>query len=249
MSTTANIIVYGLLAGVSTCVGMGLLLWKERWALRHLNLLTAFAAGAILSVVFFHVLPEAAEVSEHYLFYCAAGFIAFFILENILVVHGSVEHAHEVKGEGHLIAPTAWVTALGIGLHSLLDGIIIGIGFDVDFRVGLVTTIGLISHEVPEGIAILGLLFGSQVKRRQAIVVSMLVAAATPVGAFLSLVFVSGLPEAAAGALLAGAGGILLYVSASDLIPSAHRQGSKLTAVALLAGVALLALTKHLLGE
>jgi ZIP family zinc transporter/zinc and cadmium transporter len=250
MSATASIILYGLVAGAATSGGVALLVWKERWAHRHVDLLTAFAAGVILGVVFFHMLPESGELNQAgFLVYCAVGFLAFYFLENILVIHGSVEHSHTTTGEGHLLTPTALVSTVGIGLHSLLDGIIIGIGFQAGREIGMLTAAGVICHEVPEGIAILAVLFESKVERKRAITYSLAVAVATPVGALLSLAFIPALSDSLKGGLLAAGAGTFLYVAASDLIPITHRRGSKFNVVLLLAGVALLVVVKYMLGE
>jgi len=127
----------------------------------------------------------------------------------------------------------------GLFFHSLLDGIIIGVGFEVDPKVGVVTSMGVILHELPEGVTTFSLLINS-IKEKTALKLSIAVALATPLGALISLTFIGGLSEPMVGLLLAMAGGSFLYIAASDLIPETHEEKGFINAGFLLLGVLFL---------
>lgn len=112
-------------------------------------------------------------------------------------------------------------------------------GFEVDPKVGLLTSLGVILHELPEGVTTFSILIAS-IKRKTVLKLSVAVALATPVGALISLAFVGGLSEGMVGLLLAMAGGSFLYIGASDLIPETHEEKGFQNAGFLLLGVLLL---------
>ena len=107
--------------------------------------------------------------------------------------------------------------------HSLVDGIIIGVGFQIDPRVGLLTSLAVISHELPEGVTTFALLINS-IARKTALKLSIAVGLATPIGALISLIFIGSLSKPVMGMLIALAGGSFLYIGASDLIPETHQK-------------------------
>jgi len=249
LSITQSIVVYGIIAGLSTCVGIGVLIWKEQWARAHTPWLNSFAAGVVLAAVFWHLLPEAVEVTDlkRAMTFVVAGFIIFYLLENVLIMHSSTELGHNGCDEHRQMYARSRVAGIGLFVHSLIDGIIIGVGFGVGTEVGLIATLGIIMHEFPEGIAIQSVLYNAGMKRRNALIYSLAVALATPVGAIAFLPFVDSLAPATVGALLAVGAGTFFYVAASDMIPAAHSHGGKFNALLFLGGVAFLWVTARIL--
>ena len=234
MGAEFNVIVYSTIAGLSTIIGIILVLIKEEWVLKHSHLVNSFAAGLILGIAFFHLFPESLDLNENGLLFIFIGFLLFYLLENIMVLHsGSEIHFSGSHNSRH---SKAIVMFTGLFLHSFLDGIIIGVGFEIDATIGLLTALGVILHELPEGVTTFSLLVNS-IKRKTAVYLSIAVALATPFGALISLTFIGSLAETTVGILLAMAGGSFLYIGASDLIPETHEEKGFLTAGSLLLGV------------
>ncbi|MNY21523.1 zinc transporter ZupT [compost metagenome] len=182
-------------------------------------------------MAFFDLLPEAQELTSRNIFPWVLGsFIAFYFLENLLHYH-----SHHHVGHHH---PMGLVAFLGMTFHSLIDGIIIGVGFEVSPALGFVTTMGLLAHELPQGIAVTSILLHAGYSKGRAIAYAGLVALATPVGAVGTSLVTRGLQPESVGILLAIASGSFLYVAASDLIPESHAAKHALTGVLLLLGVA-----------
>ena len=237
MGTGFSVIFYSTIAGASTILGIIMVILKERWVLKHSHYVNSFAAGLILGIAFFHLFPESLELSENAVLFTFIGFLLFYVLENVMVLHSGSEIHFKVKSNPQ--HTKGMVMFSGLFFHSLLDGIIIGVGFEVDPRVGLLTSLGVILHELPEGVTTFSLLINS-IKEKTALKLSIAVALATPLGALISLAFIGDLSESVVGLLLAMAGGSFLYIGASDLIPETHEEKGLENAAFLLLGVLFL---------
>lgn len=161
-----------------------------------------------------------------------------------MVLHsGSEIHYKEKHNPQHT---KAIVMFSGLFFHSILDGLIIGVGFEIDSTIGILTSLGVIMHEFPEGVTTYSLLV-NKIKRELAFNLSIAVALATPIGALISLTFLGGLSETAIGVLLAMAGGSFLYIAATDLIPETHEEGLA-SVIALFSGVLFLYILSQFIG-
>ncbi|HEY9855415.1 MAG TPA: ZIP family metal transporter, partial [Stenomitos sp.] len=225
---------YSLLAALGLMLGAFMIVKGEGWLKAFLPLAISFAAGTLLGVAFFDLLPEAQEMAAgaNIFPWVLGSFIGFYFLENLLHYH-----SHHHVGHHH---PMGLIAFLGMGFHSLIDGITIGVGFEVSRALGLVTTLGLLAHQIPSGIAITSILLHAGHPKRKAFTQAGLVALATPVGAIATSLLLRGVTEQTVGLLLAVASGSFLYVAASDLIPESHAAKHALTGVLLLAGVVVI---------
>jgi len=242
MTSIFNVIFFGSLAGLATLLGIFLIVKKKNWAEKNLIYLISFSAGILLSFSFLHLLPEAIALSPNALFITLASFICFYAIEHLLSVHYC---KNDEKCETHnTFSLVSW---LGLFLHSLIDGVVIGVGFEVSFSLGILSTLAVLLHELPEGISSMAVMLygGSTVK--EAMSKSIWVALATPFGAIISLLFIKS-STVLIGPLLAIAAGSFLYVAASDLIPEIHKK-SKTTNIALtLIGVLIPFLIEKFIG-
>lgn len=115
----------------------------------RLHLLLGFSSGAVLGVVFFDVLPEvfsSASVPTYLMLAAAAGFLTFFALERYTALHRAREHPH--RAEEHEAELGVLGTA-GLSVHSFLDGVAIGIGFQASSRLGFIIALAMISAHAP----------------------------------------------------------------------------------------------------
>jgi len=185
-----------------------------------------FAAGALLAAAFLDLLPEAIEHGTPQIITLAAlvGFIGFFVLERSL---SWFHHHHDHKGVGgHGHRRTAALIAIGDTLHNFIDGLAIGAAFVVDPAIGTITAIAIAAHEIPQEIGDFGLMLSRGMKKRRVVLVNVISAMATVVGA--AMVYWLGdslhLDE---GILLALTAGFFIYIAASDIIPTIHAEPSK----------------------
>ena len=242
-----HVLFAGSFAGAATFAGMSLVLVWENWSRRYSAVLVSFSAGVLLGVGVLHVLPESMELTTRAPLFILLAFVLFYFLEHHLLIHAGHEEQHHVNLE---IAdchdgccsrphPMGWVAFIGMGLHSIIDGMIIGTGFEVSQDLGLLAALGVVAHEVPEGIAMIAILLHYGWQRKKAIQLTAFVALATPGAAILTFALVSNLSKPLLGDLLAVAGGSFIYIAASDLIPESHRSRGLGATLALCGGILL----------
>ncbi|GAB7020825.1 ZIP family metal transporter [Halostagnicola bangensis] len=130
--------------------------------------------------------------------------------------------------------------AEGIGIHSLVDGVVYTVTFNISLLTGVLAGTGLVVHEFAEGaITYLVLLKGDVAERQAAMYAFFVAALTTPIGAIVAYPLVSRLGESQLGLLLGFVSGVLIYVSAAHLLPEARTYETEHSMLALLAGVAL----------
>jgi zinc and cadmium transporter len=211
--------------------GLGILsiIKHKEWAERSLPYFMCFAAGILISTPLILALPNAAR-SNPYAGFTALGGFLFLFLSNKLIKY------YTKKRE----LAFGLVAAEGIGIHSFIDGIIYSVTFNVSILVGFLSATGLVIHEFAEGvITYIVLLKGGLSKRASALYAFLIAGLSTPIGAFLVYPLVSKVEKATLGLMLGFVAGVLLYVSASHLLPEAREYERKHSDLAFLAGVGL----------
>jgi len=235
------VILFSLLAVVFTFLG-GLLALKIK---DKLHLILGFSAGAVIGVAFFDLLPESLALGEKYgsetiTAVVAAGFVLFMLLDRFLVIHAHVEDE-----ECHNITHRGKFAVGALSIHSLLDGIGIGLAFQVSTSVGLIVAIAVLAHDFSDGINTVNLVIKNHGNRAEAFKWLLLDAIAPAVGALSTLFF--SVPEATLGIILAVFCGFFFYIGASDILPeSHHRHPTIWTTVSTLLGIGLIYIVIHL---
>jgi zinc transporter ZupT len=232
----------GLAAFFSTMVG-GMLALRLR---DKLHLILGFSAGAVIAVAFFDLMPEAlglagtAHAPSTVIAFTALGFLLYLILDRLILL-GS--HAHEDgddESRGH-------VRAGSLSLHSFLDGIGIGLAFQVSPAVGAFVSAAVLAHDFSDGINTVNVVVRHGGERQKAWRWLLTDAVAPVLGVAVTLLFT--IPETSLGLLLAAFAGFFLYIGASDLIPeSYHRHPKFLTTVMTVVGTAVLYIAIHFAG-
>jgi ZIP family zinc transporter len=235
-----NVILIALAASVATFTG-------GSFALRFrdkLHLILGFSAGAVAGVALFDLLPEAIELGTKYhpaatvALFIALGLFGYLILDRLILLH-----THEEDDEVN--APRGSFGALTLAVHSFLDGIAIGVGFQASIVVGVVVTAAVLTHDFSDGINTVNLVLRNGGSWQRAFKWLVVDAAAPVLGAASTLLF--RIPESFIGLVLAVFVGTFLYLSASDLIPeSHHRHPRALTTVMTLLGALVLYIVVHL---
>jgi zinc and cadmium transporter len=252
MSTLTTIIIFTALGSVVSLIGGVLLLLKRGWADRLTEPLSAFAAGALLGTAFLDLLPEAIEYAEkmavdaHSIFLWAlVGIIIFFLLERFVHwFHHHHEHTEEEK------KPVGTLIVLGDSIHNFIDGVAIAVTFLVDPALGVITTLAVGAHEIPQEIGDFAILLKAGYSRKKVLWLNVLSACTALLGAILT--FMVG--PSIAGALpvlLAITAGFFIYIALSDLVPEIHAWGTKKLAITesalLILGIAVVGVLVRLL--
>ena len=211
----------------------------------HRHLLLGFSAGAVLGVVFFDILPEVFsthQTTAPVMLAAAAGFLAFFALERMTALHSAREHPYATAAHE---AELGVLAAAGLSLHSFLDGVAIGVGFQASPQIGLVIALAVITHDFNDGLNTVTVMLahGNPLRRS---VGWLFVDMVTPLlGAASTLLF--RLPETVLPWMLAFFSGFFLYIAASDLLPEARRHDSPWVGVATAAGMLVIFLVTRAL--
>ena len=230
-------------ASVATFVGG----WFALRFRDKLHLILGFSAGAVAGVALFDLLPEAIELGTKYhepatiALFIAFGFFGYFILDRLILLHThpSISLGAGEEGESETSAPRGSFGALTLSAHSFLDGVAIGVGFQVSAVVGIVVAVAVLTHDFSDGINTVNLVLKNGGSWQQAFRWLLVDALAPLLGAASTLFFQ--IPESALGLVLAVFVGTFLYLSASDLIPeSHHRHPRALTTVMTLLGALVL---------
>jgi zinc and cadmium transporter len=222
MATYLDVFFFSLIGGVFSLIGGILLLKNEKTAQNLAKYATPFAAGALLSAVFLDLLKEGVEQAEPYTVMMSAliGVLIFFFAERFL--HW-FHHHHQHGGHGD---PTTSLVIVGDTLHNALDGVAIAAAFLVSVPAGIVTTLAVAAHEIPQEIGDFGLLLHKGMSRRNVLLVNVLSAIATTVMALLTF-SLGASHDLPIGVLLGLSAGFLLYIATSDIIPEIHEHTSK----------------------
>jgi zinc and cadmium transporter len=197
---------------------------------RWISTLVSFAVGALLGVVFLDMLPHLFEDTKNAgrtAAFILAGILVFFVLEKVLLWRHhhhhdeAVDHATEHAGHDH--GRSGWMIVIGDAFHNFTDGVIIASAFLADVKLGLVTALAIIAHEIPQEIGDFLVLLHSGFSRTRALVLNALSGGATVLGALLGYFALSSvrewLPE-----ILAVAAASMIYVAVADLIPGLHKR-------------------------
>ncbi len=231
----------------------------ERWV--------AFAVGAMLAVVFLDILPHALSEGVDpgsLMKWVLAGMLFFFFMEKLVIwrhSHGDLQpsatdgghdhgHHHHGHHHGNDQGRSGLMILVGDSLHNATDGVVIAAAFLADFKLGVVTSLAIIAHEVPQEVSDFFVLLHSGYSRRKAFVYNMISSLAMVVGGVIAY-FALEKAEAYVTPVLAFAAASMLYVAVADLIPTLHRKFSiKDTAYQMLMiglGVGTVLLTHSLL--
>jgi len=222
-----------IIAGATFCATLvgGLVALKLK---DQLHLILGFSAGAIVAVAFFDLLPEAinlgttAHSAATVLSITALGFACYLVLDRLLLIHG--------HGEDDYRAQRARAGAGSLSFHSFLDGVGIGLAFQVSPAVGAIVAAAVLTHDFSDGINTVNLVLKNNGERKQAFR-WLLVDAIAPVLGVASTLFFA-VPQAELGLLLALFAGFFLYIGASDLIPESHHAHPvRLTTLLTVAGM------------
>lgn len=182
-------------------------------------LTVSFAAGAMICASFLEILPEAFQAENvsatTVLFFTLIGFIIFYVLERSLILY----HCHQDNCQVHA---SSWLIIIGDSLHNFLDGVAIAASFLAGFPIGIVTTLAIIIHEIPQEIGDFSVLVRAGYSHKKALLFNLLtggVGVFGGIGGYFLLERYAGLLSY----LLALTAGGFFYIGAADLLPQTHK--------------------------
>ena len=221
---------------------------------RWIPMLVSYAVGALLGAVFLDILPHVFEDTKNpgrIAAFILFGILAFFVLEKLLLWrhhhHGDeeMEVAHAPHGHDHDAGRSGWMIVIGDSFHNFTDGVIIASAFIADERLGVVTALAIVAHEIPSEIGNFLVLLHSGFGRAKALFWNAMAGLAAVVGGMIAIAALSSvkawIPE-----ILALSTASMIYVAVADLIPGLHKRTalkeSAVQVVFIALGVASIAL-------
>ena len=238
LSSTFIVSLISLIGIITLCV-------KDNLLHKLVFCLIGFSAGALIGGAFLHLLPEALEKmqSEVMFYYVIVGIVLFFLMERYF----HWRHCHNGVCDAHAFT---YLNLFGDGIHNFIDGVVIAASFVGSIKLGIVTTIAIILHEIPQELGDFGVLVYGGFTKRKALFCNFLTALTAVVGA-LAGYFLSDFAKGFSSFILPLTAGGFIYIGASDLIPEIHKETnlrrSSLAFIAFLLGIIFMALAKALL--
>ncbi|WP_411726164.1 ZIP family metal transporter [Methyloglobulus sp.] len=231
----------------------------------------SFAIGALLSVAFWGLIPEAfADIKPEQFQTLSgtilAGILGFFVLEKLLIwrhchIESCEAHGDEVHDSNHdqglevlaghhhhgMVKSAGALIIVGDGIHNFVDGVLIAAAFLTDVKLGIVTSLAVATHEIPQEVGDFAILLHSGYSKSKALVYNILASLTTVVGGVLAYYSLEDLHDSLPY-FLALAASSFIYIAVADLIPSLHKKTdikTSLQQIALIAAGVLLICSLH----
>jgi ZIP family zinc transporter len=233
----AYIVIIGLAAGLCTALGAVVLFIKRDWDNKSLAVFLGLAAGVMLAVVLFDMMPSALICDIKAAWGgLILGFTGMWLLNKMLDTR--------VKKEDTLIS-LGYLIMLGIAMHDFPEGMAIALGGELKARTGMVIALAIGIHNIPEGMAIAAPLLMGGLKKFYLLLQILLLGLITPLGTITGLILVKELPGILPW-LMGFASGIMSYLIICQLWPEAGRKNRKQRWKGLFLGLAVIFLATFL---
>jgi len=230
-TTLVYILLAALISGAASITLAALLSFKL--LSKMVERMVSLSVGIMLSTAFLHSLPEAFEsnVDAHHLFMTLlAGLFGFFLLEKLAILRHSHHHEHDGHHHHHghdarEAGKSGWLILVGDGMHNFTDGILIAAAFLADPTIGLMTSLAIFAHEIPQEVGDFIVLLNAGFSRARAYfynLVSSLAAVAGGLVGYFALANADGMIPYAL--VLASSG--FIYIAVSDLMPQMQRRAT-----------------------
>lgn len=222
MVTLIYILTFTFIGSILSLIGGMLLLSKEKFAVKISHFLSSFAAGALLGTAFFDLLPEAFEYAKegigiNLFLWTLGGMLIFFLLERF--IHWFHRHDEPLNKDKTVVS----LVVLGDGVHNFIDGVAIAAAFMVSIPLGIITSLAVAVHEIPQEIGDFGILLHKGLSKFKVLWLNVLSALTAILGAIITFAAGESIRGLLPG-LLATTAGFFIYIAASDLIPEIHNE-------------------------
>jgi zinc transporter, ZIP family len=219
---------------IGTMIGASLGIIVKKPSNRFLGATIGFAGGLMLSIVVFDLIPEAMTNWSFMgtLIFCILGILTIVLIDTKLDLSNSSFGKNK-----HM--KVAFMAALGLMLHNLPEGVIMGCGFVAGQSLGLKMSLIIAIHDIPEGIAVSAPLMASNVKVSKILLYAFFTAFPTAIGSWIGA-YVGSVSPNILGACLAFASGIMMYVVCGEMFPESSKLWDGVTSsIGVVSGIML----------
>ncbi len=201
------------------------------------------AAGVMLTVSFLNLVGKALNMNVGHVA-VAVGFVvgasAIMVLDAKIPHIFSFEEYGPVKGR---LVKTGMLMAVGITLHNVPEGLVVAASYAYLPKLGYLVALAIAFHNIPEGIATAAPLYAAGIRMEKILAITFLSGLAEPLGALVGSLILIVPSQLVLALMLAGAAGVMTYVTADELIPTAHAHGHEhAVAIGLITGFTLILL-------
>jgi len=208
--------------------------------------LISFAAGTLLGVTIFAILPESFGASSWWavLLALATGYAVFFLIsKHVHHVCPACAASHFDADATRHFSEIASALIVALAIHSTTDGLVLGIQHEAPTMDATKWSLfsALCIHKVPEGLALGSLLIGAGLHRSAALGWVAAVEATTLLGGVIGYFFLTNISTLWLGLIMAEVGGGFFYLAVHAVLGEMLKHGKKLVLTSFLAGVVLIA--------
>ena len=233
---------YSILAGLATCLGGILAVVIQKPGGRFLAATLGCAAGIMLAVALFDLIPSAWLYGTLLKF--AIGLImGIFLLKMLDLTLSKATMGVSRERDRRYLLNLGYLVAIGIALHDLPEGMAIAVGYEAANKLNIVIALAIGLHNIPEGMAIGIPLKMGGMKGRVILLITALASIFTPLGTLIGLILVS-FSQNFISILLAAAAGAMLYIVFKDIWPEAKRRHPNFARLGMALGVFIMILVK-----
>ncbi|MGA2109731.1 MAG: ZIP family metal transporter [Syntrophorhabdales bacterium] len=219
-------IMMALITFLSTLLG-GFIVLRFK---KKLSILFAFAAGSIVTVALMEILPQSLEVAQKQgipVKYVMVSVVLSFLFCILLEKYFSAHPLEGTASEGHVMGP---IGAGSLIFLSFIDGLTMGISFQVGFSIGFLVALSIIIHDLPDGINTVVLMLKNGQPEKKAVLFLFMDGLSPLFGVLLTSVIT--FPQKSLAILLAFFTGEFIYVGAASLLPESKEYSLPTLAVA-----------------
>lgn len=228
------------LAGLSTMVGMFVLLFKKKDTNKIISASLAFAAGVMTCVSLLDLIPESVELlTSRYKNFVSIMFFLIFLCIGVLTSMTIDKYMPENKENNGKLFRVGIISMLAIILHNIPEGIATFMASSMDTKLGISLALAIAMHNIPEGISISVPIYYSTKSFKKSFLYTFISAISEPFGAIIAYLFLQKfVTDSFMGMLFAFIAGIMVHISFYELLPTSKKYNeNKLTSLFFIIGI------------
>jgi zinc transporter ZupT len=232
MSTVLLLVV--LISSVAYILGGMLVLIKKKWSQNSLLAITAMSAGLLLSISILDLIPETQEQLSNNSLYIMLGLVIMYLVSYLTSVYNKKKSDINGIDESSMLG-----ISLGMSLHNIFEGLSIGVSYAISVKLGLVVSIALVLHKIPEGITYASSVFAITQNRRKTAINLLIQSLLIWLGVGLSilLAYFTEINEKFIAIPIAMTAGIFIYLGGTSLLPVANKITNRSIPISFVSGI------------
>jgi zinc transporter ZupT len=211
---------------------------KKKWQKKMMHPMLGISAGLLFGLVFLDIIPEGLELSTDLglspMYMSTSVLIGFFVLVMIerYMMKKGMSHGHDANGVK--IKPFGTLGIAALSVHGFMDGFVIPIGLSTSTELGIVITVALVAHQIPDSFAALSMAWAAGYNKKKTIIFVLISAFDTPIGMLFGVLalYLASATGVAGVLILLSLGftaGTFVFVSAADIIPELQHSSQSMS--------------------